>query len=136
VVKGEGIYFELDGTRLAAWEGRAEVQARAQRITDHYGSVASQRGLQGRTISPRFVLLHTLSHLLINEFIFACGYSSASLRERLYVSDSADRNMAGVLIYSGGRLRRDDGRTCSHGTPGQPAASFCLCTGGRSLVLD
>lgn len=100
VVKGEGIYFELDGTRLAAWEGRAEVQARAQRITDHYGSVASQRGLQGRTISPRFVLLHTLSHLLINEFIFACGYSSASLRERLYVSDSADRNMAGVLIYT------------------------------------
>jgi hypothetical protein len=46
------------------------------------------------------VLLHTLSHLLINEFIFACGYSSASLRERLYVSDSADRNMAGVLIYT------------------------------------
>ncbi len=100
VVKGEGIYFELDAARLAAWEGRAEVQARAQRITNHYGSVASQRGLQGRTISPRFVLLHTLSHLLINELIFACGYGSASLRERLYVSDSADRNMSGALIYT------------------------------------
>lgn len=100
VVKGEGIYLELDATRLTAWERRAEVQARAQRITDHYGSVASQRGLQGRMISPRFVLLHTLSHLLINELIFACGYSSASLRERLYVSDSADRNMSGALIYT------------------------------------
>lgn len=100
VVKGEGIYFELDNARLEAWEGRAEVQARAQRITDHYGSVASQRGLSGRVISPRFVLLHTLSHLLINELIFACGYSSASLRERLYISDSADRKMAGVLIYT------------------------------------
>ena len=98
VVKGEGIYFELDRARLETWEGRVEVQARAQLITDHYGLVASQRGLHGRTISPRFVLLHTLSHLLINEFIFACGYSSASLRERLYVSDLADRNMAGVLI--------------------------------------
>lgn len=100
VVKGEGIYFELDARRLAAWEGRAEVQARAQRITAHYGSVANQRGLRGRTLSPRFVLLHTLSHLLINEFVFACGYSSASLRERLYVSDSADRSMAGLLIYT------------------------------------
>ncbi|QOD93531.1 DUF1998 domain-containing protein [Chryseoglobus sp. 28M-23] len=100
VVKGEGIYIELDGARLAAWEGRAEVQARAQRITDHYGSVASQRGLLGRTISPRFVLLHTVSHLLINELIFACGYSSASLRERLYVSESIDRHMFGALIYT------------------------------------
>ena len=100
VVKGEGIYFELDASRLSTWETRDDVQARAQRITDHYGSVASQRGTQGRSISPRFVLLHTLSHLLINELIFACGYSSASLRERLYVSDSSDRNMAGALIYT------------------------------------
>jgi hypothetical protein len=100
VVKGEGIYFELDQVRLATWELRPEVQARAQRITDHFGSVASRRGAQGRTITPRFVLLHTLSHMLINELIFACGYSSASLRERLYVSDSADRNMAGALIYT------------------------------------
>jgi hypothetical protein len=100
VVKGEGIYFELEGARLAAWESSAKAQARAQLITDHYGSVASQRGLQVRTFTPRFVLLHTLSHLLINKFIFACGYSSASLRERLYVSESSDRNMAGVLIYT------------------------------------
>lgn len=100
VVKGEGIYFELDSARLAAWEARAEVQARAQAVTDHYGQVASQRGLQGRTLTPRFVLLHTLGHLLINELVFACGYSSASLRERLYVSTTGGREMAGLLIYT------------------------------------
>ena len=100
VVKGEGIYFELDPTRLAAWEGRAEVQARAQKITDHYGRVASQRGLQDRTLAPRFILLHTLSHLLINELVSVCGYSSASLRERLYVSTTEGLEMAGLLIYT------------------------------------
>lgn len=100
VVKGEGIYFELDPDRLAAWEGRAEVQARADKITAHYGSVASQRGLQDRDLTPRFILLHTLGHLLINELVFACGYSSASLRERLYVSDTSPRQMAGLLIYT------------------------------------
>lgn len=100
VVKGEGIYFEFDPARLAAWEARAEVQARAQKVTDHYGQVASQRGLQDRTLTPRFVLLHTLGHLLINELVFACGYSSASLRERLYVSTTAGREMAGLLIYT------------------------------------
>lgn len=100
VVKGEGIYFELNPDRLAAWEARAEVQSRAQSITDHYGRVVSQRGLQERTLTPRFVLLHTLGHLLINELVFACGYSSASLRERLYVSAAPGREMAGLLIYT------------------------------------
>lgn len=100
VVKGEGIYFELDPEKLTAWEDRAEVQNRAQKITDHYGQVATQRGLQPRALLPRFVLLHTLGHLLINELIFACGYSSASLRERLYVSTAGGREMAGLLIYT------------------------------------
>jgi hypothetical protein len=100
VVKGEGIYFELDPGRLAAWEIRAEVQTRAQNITNNYGQVAAQRGLQDRALTPRFVLLHTLGHLLINELIFACGYSSASLRERLYVSTTVGREMAGLLIYT------------------------------------
>ncbi|OQQ25924.1 hypothetical protein A6410_18795 [Prescottella equi] len=100
VVKGEGIYLELDPQRLAAWEARADVQARADTIADLYGKVASQRGLQDRALGPRFVLLHTLGHLLINELVFACGYSSASLRERLYVSTSPGREMAGLLIYT------------------------------------
>lgn len=100
VVKGEGIYVELAPQRLAAWEGRAEVEARADKITQHYGTIASQRGLQNRMLSPRLVLLHTLGHLLINELVFACGYSSASLRERLYVSTTPGREMAGLLIYT------------------------------------
>ncbi|TQS43898.1 DUF1998 domain-containing protein [Cryptosporangium phraense] len=100
VVKGEGIFFELDAERLAAWEKRAEIQHRATMITDRYGEVAASRGLQKRVLIPRFVLLHTLAHLVINELVFACGYSSASLRERLYVSDAPGREMAGLLIYT------------------------------------
>jgi len=100
VVKGEGIYLELHSGRLQAWEQRPEVLARAQKLTDHYGDVARLRGIEPKTISPRFVLIHTLAHLLINELIFACGYSSASLRERLYVSETLGRTMAGLLIYT------------------------------------
>ena len=100
VVKGEGIYLELNQNRLAEWEHRPEVRARAAKITEHYGDVARHRGVQERSVSPRFVLLHTLGHLLINELVFACGYSSASLRERLYVSEAPNRQMAGLLIYT------------------------------------
>lgn len=100
VVKGEGIYFELDPSRLRTWETRAEVQGRARKMWNHYGEIASQRGLRNRSLPPRFVLLHTLGHLLINELVFTCGYSSAALRERLYVSEAPDREMAGLLIYT------------------------------------
>ncbi|WP_204985162.1 DUF1998 domain-containing protein [Micromonospora globbae] len=100
VVKGEGIYFELEPGRLAAWEARAEVQRRADKIAANYSLAAHQRSLQARPLTPRFVLLHTLGHLLINELVFTCGYSSASLRERLYVSATLGREMAGLLIYT------------------------------------
>ena len=83
VVKGEGIYLELNAGQLTAWESRAEVRERADMLASHYGAVASQRGLQPPVLTPRFVMIHTLGHLLINELIFTCGYSSASLRERL-----------------------------------------------------
>ncbi len=100
VVKGEGIYFELDPERLEAWESRGDVQERADLIADNYGQVITDRGGRPRDISPRMVMLHTLAHLLINELVFTCGYSSASLRERLYVSRDNGRRMAGLLIYT------------------------------------
>lgn len=96
VVKGEGIYLELDHERLVEWEQREGVQARTQKIIDHY----ARSGRSERQLTPRLVLLHTLAHLLINELVFTCGYSSASLRERLYASAEPGCEMAGVLIYT------------------------------------
>jgi hypothetical protein len=99
VVKGEGLYLELNSQVLTAWESRADVQARATRIGVHFA--ASRHGAdQARDLSPRLILLHTMAHLLINELIFSCGYSSAALRERLYISNEPKREMAGVLIYT------------------------------------
>jgi len=100
VVKGEGIYFELDEIRLTEWESQSNVQARMQLMSDHYR--LSHRSLGGgeHRISARLILVHTLAHLLINELIFACGYGSASLRERLYISESESQRMNGLLIYT------------------------------------
>ncbi len=100
VVKGEGMYLELNCERLHQWEARGEVKARADRISSQYNYVVTDRGGRLREISPRMIMLHTLAHLLINELVFTCGYSSASLRERLYVSPQGDREMAGLLIYT------------------------------------
>ena len=51
---------------------------------------------------PRLVVIHSFSHLLIREISLTCGYSAASLRERLYVSrgEGGVTPMFGVLIYT------------------------------------
>ncbi|MDL4816940.1 DrmB family protein [Actinomadura opuntiae] len=99
-VNGEGIYLELDETRLQGWESRREVQQRAGRLAARYETVRASRGSAEREVSPRLVLVHTITHLLINQLIFDCGYSTASLRERLFVSTNRQRPMAGMLIYT------------------------------------
>lgn len=44
-----------------------------------------------------YVLIHTLSHMLIKEMAIQSGYSSSALHERIYSSDK----MCGLLIYTG-----------------------------------
>jgi hypothetical protein len=62
-------------------------------------ALATRRHQEVRFISPRFVLLHSFAHLLINQLVQDCGYGSASLRERIYSADG-DNPMAGILIYT------------------------------------
>src|SRR4029077_5839444 len=50
----------------------------------------------------RYVLLHSLAHSLVNELALECGYSPASLHERIYAREPSDQGgpMAGVLLYT------------------------------------
>lgn len=100
VVFGEGIFLILDEERLQEWEASQAVIDRVSRLAQNYGRARSQRHLRERVLTPRFVMLHTLAHVLMNQLTFECGYSSASLRERLYVSANPAAPMAGLLIYT------------------------------------
>jgi hypothetical protein len=46
-------------------------------------------------------MLHTLSHLLIKQLSFECGYSVASLSERIYCAEESEgKQMSGIFIYT------------------------------------
>lgn len=45
-------------------------------------------------------LVHTFSHLIMRELEFRCGYPTASLSERIYVSNDDEYKMYGCLIYT------------------------------------
>lgn len=99
-VFGEGIFIELNLERVAAWEQGEDAVSRARSVENRYGAAQQGRQLRDRDLTPRFLLVHTFAHLLINQLTFECGYSTAALRERLYVSDSPAAPMAGALIYT------------------------------------
>lgn len=95
---GEGIFLRFDEERLQQWEQQPEVAARADVLRQRRSQLpwADRFDLP----EPRYVALHTISHLLIRRLAFASGYASASLQERIYAqSDRPDRT-AGILIYT------------------------------------
>lgn len=101
VTRGEGIFFEIDDAALAQWLERPGAEARAKSLLDTMNRARAHRGKPGRQLTPKFVLLHTLAHLLINQLAFDCGYGSSSLRERIYCDGIfTDRPMHGFLIYT------------------------------------
>jgi hypothetical protein len=108
-IYGEGIHFELDPDRLHAWGAKTNVLKRVSVINDRYAGVRPNDN--HARITPEFILVHTLSHLLINQLGLDCGYSSSSLREKIYVGmEEGGIRWAGALIYTA--------TSCADGTLG------------------
>lgn len=105
-VYGEGLYFELREDSLNQWLQDNADWIR-QRIDDGFvrrlqETCWAMAPLQPATVgwAARFLVVHTLAHILINQLVFECGYSTASLRERLFVSDDPQAPMAGFVLYT------------------------------------
>jgi len=96
-VIGEGVFLSLAAGPLGQWELRPDVVERAERINRNYVERFERLDKSpDRVITPRLLLVHTLAHILIEQFSLEAGYSASSLRERLYISE----DMAGLLIYT------------------------------------
>lgn len=100
-VYGEGIVLTLDERRLIDWESNPRVRAHVNGVRADLDASFREDQLAetvGGELSPRFMLLHTLAHLLIRQLSFDSGYTTASLRERVYGRPEYDQQ--GLLIYT------------------------------------
>lgn len=96
-VLGEGIFIQLNPDTLALWETNNNVINRYQEILGKYQDWRVKKGwVEDSLFSNRFMLLHSLSHALIRELSLSCGYSSNSIREKIYSGPS----MCGILLYT------------------------------------
>ena len=106
-VRGEGVFLRLDEDLIAGWEDKvitsrpillqreAYRRFRENRNPGRDPNFDPEKGWPG----PRYMALHTLSHLLIRRIAMECGYSSASLAERIYTG-SEEEPQAGILLYT------------------------------------
>ena len=105
-VFGEGLYIELKESSLIDWQ-RKEAAWLKGRLDDAFVTrlagvfqTMPPEGGASREWASRYLLVHTLAHVLIHQLVFECGYSAASLRERLYISADSQAPMAAILIYT------------------------------------
>ncbi len=92
---GEGIFLALDEDRLKVWEQTPAVVSRLNRLLPRF----TQSGRDNpNPLTTRFMLLHTLSHLLMRQIESEGGYPAASLIEQIYCAN-APEPMAGILIH-------------------------------------
>ena len=93
-VLGEGIFLELDVTRLeqAADEHRTRLAPLLKRI--------ESTGRCRLEVSEELILIHSLAHALIKRLSWEAGYGTSSIRERVYTSRNPQHRMAGMLLYT------------------------------------
>ena len=98
--RGEGVFVRLAEETVREWEEQQSVRLFDAELKGAQQDWYAARGMQvSQPKSARYVLLHSLAHVMIRQFGLDCGYSSSSLRERIYCKDENDP-MAGILIYT------------------------------------
>lgn len=104
-VRGEGIFLRVREDALLDWQARPAVQQLQKEFLDSHKAwrklrklTPAQEGFPG----IRLVLLHSLAHALMRQIVLDCGYSAASVRERLYSRQPTEDGgpMAGILLYT------------------------------------
>ena len=97
--RGEGIFLKFKAQDIERWLLKPQVVQRDAVLLqgfalwkrDHEGTERKFPGLP-------YILLHSLSHLLMTAVSLECGYPASSLRERIYALPGG---RYGILIYTG-----------------------------------
>lgn len=97
--RGEGIFVQIRAEAVKDWLARDTVKDRLADLKIGHQRWKDERKAKREFPGGPYVLLHTLSHLLIQSLSMRCGYPASSIRERIYADSLVDRY--GILLYTG-----------------------------------
>jgi len=96
--KGEGIFLSFKKAAIEAWLNKPRVKERGKQLTKGFDSwLGEHQGSQRQFPGLPYVMLHSLSHVLITAVSLECGYPASSIRERVYAGSTG----FGILLYTG-----------------------------------
>lgn len=105
-VKGEGVFVSFKPEAISDWLKRKAVKEREKELQKGFNQWLSRKEIKLDSSDDKpqyafpglpYIMLHTLSHLLITSISLECGYSASAIRERVYAGDSG----YGILLYTG-----------------------------------
>lgn len=101
-VYGEGIFISIDKNKLDMWYelNKDKIEEKIKPVMNRFLKEQDEMEKRYGPFSVKFIMLHTLSHLLIRQLSFESGYNSSSLREHIYFSEDENLPMSGILIYT------------------------------------
>lgn len=119
---GEGLFFEFSNEYIDKWISE-NVVVLANRFEKYLKEVPNpnSQGLSSKmkifNNKYKHFLIHSFSHMMMRELEFSCGYPTASLKERLYISTNPEKEMSGLLIYTAEGSEGSMGGLVSQGEP-------------------
>lgn len=104
-VRGEGIFLQFREETLQTWVERRQMQEYNHLFRDAHMQWRRARRMPDPTLGYpgiRYVLLHSFAHALMRQLTLECGYTAASIRERIYAFPPEHEHgpMAGILLYT------------------------------------
>lgn len=105
-VRGEGIFLQFSEERIKDWLLNPEVKSLERQFLHSHCRWREMRKLEPpfATGFPglKYALIHSFSHALLREIALECGYTAASIRERIYCRTESESGgpMAGLLLYT------------------------------------
>lgn len=103
--RGEGIFLRIRESAIQGWLKAPAVMRIGSEFSAAHAAECARRGvsLESRPFpGMRYVLLHSVAHLLMRQIALDSGYATASIRERIYSAEPTDDDgpMAGILLMT------------------------------------
>ncbi len=100
--RGEGVFIAFRKEAIEDWLQRDAVKKRGRELSRGFDIWCARKGIDQEVDKVKFpglpyIMLHSLSHLLITAVSLECGYAASSIRERIYAGEAG----YGILLYTG-----------------------------------